>query len=239
MHNAPLRQLSVRSEPSAQVNLVERVRGGHPTGLEELYGLANNFSFFLMRQLGRDELQDNIHDVFVTVAQAVSVGKLRDPGRLIPFITTVTRFHTYRQIEYRTKSRKFEGSLEHVNVLDANINIEQAAYDKQKIRIAREILQSMSPRDRDVLLRFYLKEQSKEQICREMKLTPTQFRLLKSKAKSNFTRLGSLRLRGAGLPPERESKGAKSVPGAPPAASIIATLTPDCKTGSVKVEVQK
>ena len=213
MHNLPIRQLRVRSEQSAQVNLVERVRGGHATGLEELYGLANNFSFFLMRQLGRDELQDNIHDIFVTTAQAVAMGKLRDPGRLIPFITTVTRFHTYRQIEYRTRNRKFEGSLEHVNVLDANINIEQAAYHKQKVRIAREILQSMSARDRDVLLRFYLKEQSKEQICREMKLTPTQFRLLKTKAKSNFTRLGSLRLRGAGLPPALESEAGAGAQG--------------------------
>jgi hypothetical protein len=36
-----------------------------------------------------------------------------------------------------------------------------------------------------------------------------------------------------------EPKPAVDKCGAPPAASIIATLTPDCKTGSVKVEVQK
>ena len=204
MQNSSIRQFAVPSEQSAHVNLVERVRRGHPTGLEELYRLASNFSFFLMRQLGRDELQDKIHDVFVTTAQAIAAGKLRDPERLIPFVTTVTRFYTYRQIECRTRSRKFEGSLEHVNVTDANVNLEQAAYHKQKIRIAREILRNMSARDRDVLLRFYLKEESKEQICREMKLTPTQFRLLKSKAKSIFTRLGSLRLRDAGSPVPNE-----------------------------------
>jgi RNA polymerase sigma-70 factor, ECF subfamily len=173
--------------------LVEKVRLG--TGLEELYAVAKGFSFFLLRQLGRDELQDKVHDIFVATAQAIRRGKLRDPERLIPFVTKVTRFYTYSQIERRTQSRRLQGPLEHANVPDDRVNLERTAYQKQKVRIVHDILHSMNERDCDVLRRFYIQEQSKEQICEEMRLTNTQFRLLKSRAKSRFAKLGAVKLR--------------------------------------------
>ena len=180
---------------SRLADLVDRIRHGHPTGFEELYAMAKNFSFFLLRQLGHDDLQDKVHDVFVTTAQAIVAGKLRDPERLVPFVTTVTRFYTYGQIDRRSRWRKMEGSLDHVNVADSRINLEQTAYRKQKAQIVGEILEVLKPRDSELLRRFYLQEQTKEEICREMKLTPTQFRLLKSRAKSRFTELGLVRVR--------------------------------------------
>lgn len=176
------------------VELVDQVKRGHPSGLEELYNLAKNFTFFLMRQLGEEDLLDRVHDIFLTVAQAIRSDKLRDPERLIPFLTTVTRFYTYDQIERRMFSRKRSAPLETVNPADARMNLEAAAYTQQRRKIAKQILREMPNRDRAVLERFYLEEQSKEQICREMQLTPTQFRLLKSKAKATFTKLGSERL---------------------------------------------
>ena len=180
--------------PNRFAELVERVQGGHPSGLEELYNLAKNFTFFLMRQLGDEDLLDKVHDIFVTVAQAIRAGKLRDPERLIPFLTTVTRFYTYDQIERRTFLRRRSAPLEGLNPQDPRINMEASVYSRQRRLIAREILESMPRRDRDVLHRFYIQEQSKEQICRDMQLTATQFRLLKSKAKATFARLGSQRV---------------------------------------------
>ena len=174
--------------------LVERVRLG--SGLEELYAVAKGFSFFLMRQLGKDDLQDKVHDVFLATAQAIRRGKLRDPERLIPFVTKVTRFYTYSQIENRSQNRRLQGPLEHANVPDNRVDLERGVYQKQKVRMVRDILHSMNERDCDVLRRFYLQEQSKEQICEEMCLTKTQFRLLKSRAKSRFAKLGASKLHG-------------------------------------------
>ena len=174
--------------------LVDRIQSGHPSGLEQLYGIAKNFTLFLVRQLGNEDIQDKVHDVFVTTAQAITSGKLRDPERLVPFVTTVTRFYTYGQIERRSRTRKLEGNVEELNVADARVDLEQSAYHRQRREIVSEILDNMKDRDRDLLHRFYMQEQSKEQICREMQLTPTQFRLFKSKAKSRFAKLGALRL---------------------------------------------
>ncbi|MDQ6759989.1 MAG: sigma-70 family RNA polymerase sigma factor [Acidobacteriota bacterium] len=175
--------------------LVERVQARQPSAFEELYGLVKNFTFFLMRQLGAEDLQDKVHDVFLTVTQSILSGKLRDPERLIPFLTTVTRFYTYSQIERRVSRRHVCGLSDSVNPPDTRVNLEHSTYQQQRMKIAHEVLSAMPRRDRDVLSRFYLKEQSKEQICDEMQLTPTQFRLLKSKAKSTFTELGERRLK--------------------------------------------
>jgi RNA polymerase sigma-70 factor (ECF subfamily) len=194
LHTPPLLESAPAGPQAKYAGLVERVQRGHPAALEELYGLAKNFTYFLMRQLGDEDLLDKVHDIFVTVAQSIRAGKLRDPERLIPFLTTVTRFYTYNQIDRRVHRRKRCGPIDDVNPVDPRINLERAAYAKQRHIIAREILHSMPCRDRDVLERFYLAEQSKEQICHEMQLTPTQFRLLKSKAKATFTKIGMRRV---------------------------------------------
>jgi Sigma-70, region 4 len=56
------------------------------------------------------------------------------------------------------------------------------------------ILRSLSERDREILTRFYLHEQSQEHICQEMSLSETQFRLLKSRAKARFGEMGKRKL---------------------------------------------
>jgi len=48
----------------------------------------------------------------------------------------------------------------------------------------------VEPEQRDVLVRFYLKGETPDRICREMNLTQNQFRLLKSRAKARFGLLG-------------------------------------------------
>jgi|SRR5947209_12161087 len=187
---------TLNSPASSKIgDLVARVQSRQTAAFEELYGLVKNFTFFLMRQLGAEDLQDKVHDVFLTVAQAILSGKLREPERLIPFLTTVTRFYTYNQIERRISRRRVSALSDGMNPPDVRVNLEHSTYQQQRIKIAREILGAMPRRDRDVLSRFYIEEQSKEQICDEMQLTPTQFRLLKSKAKSTFTQLGERRLK--------------------------------------------
>jgi DNA-directed RNA polymerase specialized sigma24 family protein len=53
----------------------------------------------------------------------------------------------------------------------------------------KQALKQLSYREYDMLTRFYLREQSPEQIQEEMRLTPTQFNLLKSRAKAKLTDL--------------------------------------------------
>jgi RNA polymerase sigma factor (sigma-70 family) len=80
------------------------------------------------------------------------------------------------------------------SVSDKRETPEERAISRQQAEIMETVLRSLSHRDREILTRFYLLEQSQEQICAQMNLTETQFRLLKSRAKARFGEMGRRKL---------------------------------------------
>jgi RNA polymerase sigma-70 factor (ECF subfamily) len=176
--------------------LVARIRTGDNSGLEDLYGLfARGIRFYLCRQLGPQELDDKVHDAFLIVVQAIERGDLREPERLMGFVRTVVRRQVAAYIDDVVHSRREELHLDvGVRVADGRNNPEQDAAFQQKVEFMTSILRTLSDRDREILTRFYLDEQTQEQICEEMDLTETQFRLLKSRAKARFGELGRRKL---------------------------------------------
>src|SRR2546426_6582513 len=66
----------------------------------------------------------------------------------------------------------------------------ESALAKERKALVEAALSALSAPDREILTRFFLYEQSQDEICAELKLTDTQFRLLKSRAKARFGKLG-------------------------------------------------
>ncbi len=183
--------------------LVARIQRGEDSGMEELYRLfARGIRFYLCRQLGMQELDDKVHDTFLIVVQAIRRGDLREPDRLMGFVRTVVRRQVAAHIDQVVHSRRDELHLDvGVRVADGRRNPEQNMAHQQKGDFMREILRQLSERDREILTRFYLHEETQEEICTEMGLTETQFRLLKSRAKARFGELGKRRLQQKPLVP--------------------------------------
>src|SRR5690242_13964843 len=72
--------------------LIEKIQGNDATGMEELYKVfSRGVRFFLWRQIGRQDLEDTVHDTFLTVAEAIRRGEVREPERLMGFVWTVVR----------------------------------------------------------------------------------------------------------------------------------------------------
>jgi len=176
--------------------LVMRIRRGEESGMEDLYRLfGRGIRFYLCRQLGMQELDDKVHDTFLIVVQAIRRGDLREPERLMGFVRTVVRRQVAAHIDQVVHSRREELHLDvGVRVVDNRRNPEQNMAFQQKVDFMVDVLRQLSDRDREILTRFYLEEQSQEQICSEMKLTETQFRLLKSRAKARFGDTGKRKL---------------------------------------------
>ena len=64
--------------------LVDGVRHGDSASMAELYGIfAKGIRYFLLRNLGPEDLDDKVHDCFVIVTQAIQNGDLREPERLM------------------------------------------------------------------------------------------------------------------------------------------------------------
>lgn len=176
--------------------LVERVRTADPLALEELYGLfSRGIRFYLWRHLGPQDLDDRVHDAFLAVTQSIQGGELREPERLLGFVRTVVRRQVATQIDNAVHARRNLFSQDALATLhDRQTGPEEAAIQRENQELAMRILRSIPSRDREVLIRFYLHEQTAGEICRELDLTETQFRLIKSRAKARFGELGKARL---------------------------------------------
>lgn len=186
-------------EPSTSARwtpLVEKARDGDNEAIEELYRLlARGIRFFLCRHLGAQELDDRVHDTFLIIVRAIQSGGLREPERLMGFVRTIVRRQVATYIEESVNSRREYADLEvGGRVADHRHDPEQRLMREQRVQLMLQVLHSISQRDREILTRFYLYEQTQEQICEEMGLTETQFRLLKSRAKARFAELGRRRL---------------------------------------------
>jgi len=181
--------------------LVDQVKAGEDAGMEQLYKLfSRGIRYYLCRQLGPQELEDKVHDTFLIVVNAIRRGDLREPERLMGFVRTIVRRQVAAYIEQAVHTRREQADLETgVLVADRKENPEQEAMLRQKAELMKSALEALSQRDRDILVRFYLKEQPQEQICREMSLTETQFRLLKSRAKAKFGEIGRKKLASSGF----------------------------------------
>ena len=181
-------------EPSWS-RLVDRIQAGDPAGMEQLYAVfLKGVRFFLWRQLGPQDLDDKVHDVFLIITQSIKRGELRDPERLMGYVRTVVRRQVAAHIDSAVNVRRNQQSIDpSLTLSDHQPDPERRAIEKENQDVALRMLRGLPKRDREVLIRFYLQEQSAEEICRDLKLTETQFRLIKSRAKARYGELGRRR----------------------------------------------
>jgi RNA polymerase sigma-70 factor (ECF subfamily) len=181
--------------------VVEQIRAGDSLGEEALYrNFASGARLFLQRRLGTQDVEDLVHDLFVIVVETIRRGDLREPERLMGFVRTV--LHRQMRLGISRMVHKRETSIDLDSMPDltaAEPTPEQLAAANQKAAVMKHVLRKMSARDREVLTRFYLHDESPVQIRSEMGLTETQFNLLKSRAKARLTELVQRRLARSSL----------------------------------------
>jgi RNA polymerase sigma-70 factor (ECF subfamily) len=178
---------------------VESIRVGDQDAMSRLYTtFGRGVRYYLSRQLGAQEIEDKVHDTFLVVLGAIQRGELREPERLMGFVRTVVRRLVATHIDRLVEERRERTDLEDGYAMaDERSDPEKDAEQRQRVEIMEQVLHTISRRDREILTRFYLYEQSQEQICREMGLNDTQFRLLKSRAKQRFAEIGKRKIEKA------------------------------------------
>jgi RNA polymerase sigma factor (sigma-70 family) len=111
------------------------------------------------------------------------------------FVRTIVRRQVAAHIDKVVHNRREQVELDPgIRLADPRENPEQSAIFRQNTQLIHRVLGEMNTRDREILTRFYLQEQSQDQICSEMALSETQFRLLKSRAKARFGELGKRKI---------------------------------------------
>lgn len=177
--------------------LVERIRQGDREAVGELYEqLVPGLRFYFVNRLGRDAADDAAHSVFLMAVEQIGAGDLREPEALPGYIRTIAARYVCGQIEQSQREQwQSLTPLMESRLSDGRKGPESEYGQQERLTLALKVLRGMSEREREILTRFYLYEQTQEQICKEMGLTATQFRLLKSRAKARFGQKGQKQLR--------------------------------------------
>ena len=177
--------MSAFAEPFAQwVDVVGKIRSGDDAGVEDLYAaLSDGVCASLFRNVDAQSIEDGLHEILIVVLEAIRGGELRDPRRLLGFVRTVTRRRVAAHIRSAIQGRQ---RFVPVGAVDPVAPVEQSPEERtaqrEQVDRVRKVLNGLRPRDREIVERFYLREQVPRQICEEMGLTMTQFRLYKSRA---------------------------------------------------------
>ena len=177
------------------LEIVDGIRAGRTESMEAFYRILKATPrSFLAGQIPRQDIEDRLHETFRLVVSAIRRGQLRDPERFMGFVYVVLRRQAMLQIGQLVVGRRLKNIEEGWRVPSA-VNLEATAFLDQRLRFAAQILKQMPDLERAVLVEFYLNEKPAKQICEELGLTDTQFRLLKWKAKSRLGKLGRRELR--------------------------------------------
>jgi RNA polymerase sigma-70 factor (ECF subfamily) len=196
----PIRPGDGDLESRRMAALVTQIQDGSADAMQELYELVLDCAGpYLRWRLGspnvQAEMDDRLHDTYLAAVEAILSGTIREPERLMGFVRTVVRHQATAAIRRAMHRRKTAGPADGGDGLaDQRPNPEGSRIEAEQMEMMDSLLRHMKERDRKILVRFYLDGHSQEQICAEMNLTPTQFRLHKSRAKARFSSLALARL---------------------------------------------
>jgi RNA polymerase sigma-70 factor (ECF subfamily) len=137
-----------------------------------------------------DVAEDLLQDAIVTALNKLRNGEIEHRSQLDGYVYRVALNH------FRNYRRKDKSS---VSDSESAVTLEDAAAEarptlsiqtEQWAGVVRRLLRELSsPRDREVLVRFYLKEEERGTLCRSLGLTDLQFNRVIFRARERFREL--------------------------------------------------
>ena len=165
----------------APSEIVSGMQSGHPEASEALYAvLSNSPNKYMTARLGRTDNEDRVHELYLTISRAILEHRIAQPAALYGFIWTVTRWQAGHSIEQLIRNRAIVSLPKSLS--DGIPDAEAGLLAGERAKQINRFMGALKPRSREILHRFYIREQSKETIIQEMGLTDNLFRLLKSRA---------------------------------------------------------
>jgi RNA polymerase sigma-70 factor (ECF subfamily) len=141
----------------------------------------------LARVTGNADLAlDLLQDAIVTALQKLHAGEISDSAQLDGYVYRVALNH-YRNYQRKDRSTVSDVTADLLADADAGNRPVEAIETAQWARVVRELLKEITPiRDRELLVRFYLYEQSKDELCRLFDLSELHFNRVIFRARDRF-----------------------------------------------------
>ncbi len=186
--------------------LAARIRAGDgPAESQLMSRFMAGVRVLLRRHAGRTPIaiEDLAQDVLGAVLEQLRKGGIRDAAALPAYIRTsaMHRLHAEQRAQKAAALSHESIDTEDARLVATNAHPADELDAARKARQVRELLNSLPvARDREVLQRFYLNEESCESICAALDIEADHFRRVIHRARTRFREI----LTRAGLSPDNE-----------------------------------
>lgn len=176
---------------TSNTELATRIHSGDSAAETELVErYTRGVRLMLMKRTGDAFLaRDCCNEALMLVLQKLRSGEIDKPESLPAFIRQTA---VNISIQYFRKEKRYIGQESgRIELLAAHRDRKDQELDSQKIRgvLENALDQLAVPRDREILRRFYLRDEDKEQICTALELSAVHFDRVLYRAKKRMKEL--------------------------------------------------
>ena len=177
--------------PDSVSELVRRIRAGDGDAESELVSRYGRGVGMLIRRSSRDAsvVDDLYQQTFQVALEKIRRGDVREPEKLSGFIVSLARNLVIDHFR-KAASRRTTAPSDGVAAADPAPGPLESLMSVERAALVRRVLGEMpSERDRQILFRFYLAEDDKESICRDLGLTSLHFNRVLFRARERYREL--------------------------------------------------
>jgi RNA polymerase sigma-70 factor, ECF subfamily len=179
-------------EQLAAAALVHGVSTGERAAETELIRRYSRGLRHVLRRRTSDELlaEDLMQDTFRIAIERLRKGPIDQPECLAGFLYSTARnlLIAHQRKEWRRGTTADTEAIERVP--DDSRSPFREVSRQQVSRLVRQLLSELQvPRDREILQRFYVQDQDKDEICRALELDGPHFNRVLHRAKQRFRQL--------------------------------------------------
>lgn len=175
---------SVRRECA---DLVLNVRRGSKQDEEKFVKSYRGQVFAMLKQLVRDEAraEDLTQESLLHVIQKLRSGGVREAEKLESYLFSTARFMYFGWLRKRDNQLRYEESME--DAVSSDLPMEVCVMNVDRRNLIDEAMECLKvSRDREILERHYLWEQSKDEVCDALLLSTQHYDRVLSRARKRL-----------------------------------------------------
>jgi RNA polymerase sigma-70 factor (ECF subfamily) len=174
-------------------DLVRRIVSGDPAAEAELVQRFSRALSFLLRRLTRDgaAAEDLYQETFRLVIEKVRRGELREAERLPGFVSSMARnlFLGSARRDVRRQKQHEDPEAAETAPDPAPGQLAGLLARERAATVRRVLAELKNDRDREILSRFYIADEDKEAICRDLQLSDLHFNRVLFRARQRYKEL--------------------------------------------------
>jgi RNA polymerase sigma-70 factor (ECF subfamily) len=182
-----------QGESGPIVDLVRRIVSGEPAAEAELVQRFSRALSFLLRRLTRDEAaaEDLYQETFRLVIEKVRRGELREAERLPGFVSSLARNLFLGSARRGGRRRQWQGDSEAAETAPdpAPGQLAKLLAQERAAAVRHVLTELKNDRDREILSRYYIADEAKENICRDLDLSDLHFNRVLFRARQRYKEL--------------------------------------------------